>query len=343
MASIIKVGGKWRAQVRRKGFPAETRTFDTKARATAWAVKTESDMDALKHQDGRTIARMTLRALIERYEDEIGKVKPFGRNKASVLRSLKDSMGGTLLPALTVDVLTRHVQARQRGGAGGVTIGVDLSYLGSVLKTAKNLWRLPVSLDAVSAARANMQYVGLSTKSRERERRPTDDEIARICAWFTEKKRQRVPMADVIQFAIATAMRAGEIIRLRWEDINEAHRTIVIRDRKHPTEKHGNDQEVPLLGSAWDIAQRQPRKGDLIFPVSDGTVSTLFPRACRALGIDDLRFHDLRHEGVSRLFEQGYSIEQVSLISGHRDWKMLARYLQLRAKDLHRPIPPSDP
>lgn len=65
-------------------------------------------------------------------------------------------------------------------------------------------------------------------------------------------------------------------------------------------------------------------------------MSTIFPRACQALGIDDLKFHDLRHEGVLRLFEQGYTIEQVALVSGHRDWKMLARYTQIRAKDLHR-------
>jgi site-specific recombinase XerD len=66
------------------------------------------------------------------------------------------------------------------------------------------------------------------------------------------------------------------------------------------------------------------------------TITTIFPRAKNALGIEDLHFHDLRHEGVSRLFEQGYQIHEVALMSGHRDWKMLARYTQLKAKDLHR-------
>lgn len=182
-----------------------------------------------------------------------------------------------------------------------------------------------------------MKYMGLSTKSKERERRPTDDEIARICAWFVAKgARQKVPMGDLIHFAIATAMRAGEITRLKWTDLNELHKTITIRDRKHPQEKEGNDQEVPLLGDAFAIVMRQPRTDDRIFPVADGTASSLFPRACNALGIVDLRFHDLRHEGISRLFEQGYRIEQVALVSGHRDWKMLFRYTQVKAKDLHR-------
>ncbi|MCX7219496.1 MAG: tyrosine-type recombinase/integrase, partial [Burkholderiales bacterium] len=120
----------------------------------------------------------------------------------------------------------------------------------------------------------------------------------------------------------------------RWEDINHKDKTIIIKDRKHPTEKDGNDQEVPLLGTAYEIVMRQKQTDERIFPITEGTPSSLFPRACKELGIVDLRFRDLRHEGVSRFFEQKYSIEQVALLSGHRDWKMLARYTQVRAKDL---------
>jgi integrase len=338
MASVIKIGNQWRAQVRRKGFPAETRTFPTKGQATAWAAKTEADMLAMKHQDVRIISKKTVADLIDRYTEEIGAVKPFGKNKAAVLAALRIQLGDTLLPDLTVDRLTQHLQARQKAGAGGVTIAIDLTYLGSVLKAAKNLWRFPVDPSVTAAARDNMKYLGLSPKSSERDRRPTTDELIKIKEHFKAIKRQKVPMPDLIDFAVATAMRLGEIIRLKWSDLDETHKTIIIRNRKHPTEKLGNDQEVPLLGEAFDIVLRQPRieDEDRIFPVTEGTVSSIFPRACNKLGIKDLRFHDLRHEGVSRLFEQRYSIEEVALVSGHRDWKMLSRYLHLRAKDLHR-------
>lgn len=338
MASVIKVDGKWRAQVRRKGFPTETRTFDVKAQAAAWAAKIEADMMALKHQDTRIISNMTVADLIDRYNLEVGAVKGFGRNKVHVLALLRDRLGAKLVPALTVDVLMHYIRERHAAGAGGVTIGIDLSYLGSLLKTAKNLWRLPVDLSITSAARSNLQYLGLSARSKERERRPTLKELERITAHFEGKKRQRIPMGDLIAFAVATAMRAGEIIALKWADLNEADRTIIIRDRKHPQEKKGNDQEVPLLGDAFAIVTRQAQiDGEpRIFPVTDGTISTIFPRACEVLGIEDLHFHDLRHEGITRLFEQGYTIEQVMLVSGHRDPKMLMRYVQLRAKDLHR-------
>lgn len=336
MASIRKRENSWVADVRRKGHKSISKSFPTKTLAVEWARQIEAKMDAQDFKDGRALSAFTIADLIDRYRRDIEPVKPFGKNKDAVLNSLKEQLGGVSLPGLTGDRLMEHVRKRQAAKAGGVTIGVELTYLGGVLKVAKQLWGMPVSLDAISDARGKMKYLGLSTKSKERDRRPTEEEIEAICGWFENKQRQKVPMPDLIRFAIATAMRLGEIINLKWADLNEQDKTIIIRDRKHPTEKKGNDQEVPLLGDAFDIVMRQPRTEEKIFPVTDGTVSTLFPRACRALGIEDLRFHDLRHEGVSRLFEKKYSIEQVALVSGHRDWKMLARYTQIRAKDLHR-------
>lgn len=138
-------------------------------------------------------------------------------------------------------------------------------------------------------------------------------------SFHAKGSRQRVPMPDIIQFAIATAMRLGEIINLKWADLNEKDRTVIIRKRKHPTEKAGNDYEVPLIGDAFSIVRRQAMKSDRIFPVTEGTISSVFPRACQALRIEDLKFHDLQHEGLSQLFEQGCTIEQVTLVSGHRD------------------------
>jgi len=157
-----------------------------------------------------------------------------------------------------------------------------------------------------------MADIGLSTRSKERTRRPTQIELDNICTWFQVKERQQVPMWELIAFAVGTAMRLGEIISLKWTDLNEQDRIIIIRNRKHPRTKMENDQEGPLLGSTFDIIKRQPRdaKEERIFPVTESTVSSLFPRACKTPKIKDLHFHDLRHDGVSRLFEQGFGIEQ---------------------------------
>jgi integrase len=314
-----------------------SKSFPTKSLASEWARKIESEMDGSRYQDSRSLNSITFGDLIDKYTVEIGAVRPFGKNKAAVLKSVKDALGKVALSALTADRLDEYVAARRAGGAGGVTVSIDLTYIAGILKTASAIWKMPVNQTAVSDVRARLNHFGISTKSKERTRRPTVEEIERLCKHFDDKgSRQRIPMSDLIRFAIASAMRLGEIINLKWADLNEADRTIIIRDRKHPTDKIGNNQEVPLLGEAFDIVMRQERRGDRIFPITDGTVSTIFPRARKMLEIEDLTFHDFRHEGVSRLFEQGYAIHQVALVSGHRDWKMLARYTQIKAKDLHR-------
>lgn len=343
MASIIKIGDSWRAQIRRKGHKAMTETFPNKALAVKWARQIEAEMDARKFKDVRGLENITLKELIERYEGEIGGQKPFGKNKAAVLNSWKRDHGSTTIADVTDDFLTNFVRDRRKGQNGkpisGVTIGIDLTYLAGVFKTAAQLWKLPVSQEPFQTARANMGHLKISTKSKERKRRPTEKELADLCDYLDN--HSALPMRDIINFAVESAMRIDEITQLRWVDLNRGDRTILIRDRKHPLEKEGNDQVVPLLGKTFDIVCRQPAPTAVtdecrIFPVRTDTVTTIFPRAKAALGIADLKFHDLRHEGVSRLFEQGYSIPEVALVSGHRDWKMLMRYTQIRAKDLHR-------
>lgn len=337
LASIIKIGDKWRAQIRRKGHPPATRTFDKKAHAEQWAQDVERQLRDGGFSDERRLAEFNIRGIIERYEKEIGKLRPIGRSKAGCLSMLKRHFGDTVLAGLNEAAVVDYATRRKAMGAGGVTVAMEFTYLDGVLEMARSLWKLPLpSTSPIAAARKNLRFLGLVGKSKQRDRRPTNAELDAICSWFSAKARQRIPMPDIIRFAVASAMRASEITGLRWDDVHEADRTIVIRDRKDPQEKIGNNQIVPLLGEAWTIAMRQPRTGELIFPYKSGTFSSLFPRACNALGIEDLRFHDLRHEGVSRLFEAGYPIEQVALVSGHRDWKQLQRYTQIRARNLHR-------
>ena len=334
MATIKKRGDSWFAQIRRKGHKSISKSFPTKTLAAEWTRKIEAQIDANDFKDGRTISKITLGDIIDDYTREVGALKPFGRNKADVLKKLKQAMGSEPLAKITGERLTEYIKERM-STAGGVTIAIDLTYLNSVFKAARQLWGITTDRDAIQIARNNLHYLGLSTRSDERTRRPTSEEIQKLCDYFTEHSRI-VPMSDIILFAIETAMRLGEMFRIEWKDLNELDRTVIIRDRKHPNQKKGNDQEVPLLGEAFTIAMRQPRTNACIFPYNVGTPSSTFPRACSKLGIDDLHFHDLRHEGVSRLFEQGYGIEEVALVSGHRDWKMLARYTQIRAKNLHR-------
>jgi integrase len=226
-----------------------------------------------------------------------------------------------------------------RDGAGGVTISARAGYLVQVLETAKDVWRLNVPVEAARSARSALSKLGLIQKSKHRDRRVTDAELERVIAQV-ERKATAIPFRAIVWFSVATAMRISETCRLQWSDMNEADKTIRIRDRKHPSEKMGNHQIVPLLENlaghnAYALAQKQPKKARRIFPVNSRTVSDYFSEAVQELGIDDLHLHDVRHEAISRLFEAKFRIEQVSLISGHRDWSSLKRYTHPVARDLH--------
>ncbi len=340
MAKPTKVGDKWRVQFRRKGQSSISRYFDKKSHADAYARQIDQELRAGEFMSSKEFTNTTVEDILVRYEAEVSKTKEMGRSKKHCLKTLRTHIGSTFINKLNTESVIDFANKRQAMGAGGVTINIELTYLKGALKIAKLLWKIPIKTDPVADARIALKHLGLITKSKSRDRRPTDTEIAQLIEYYKNKARQVLPMADIILFAIASAMRAGEIGSLRWADLNEKDKTILIRERKDPQDKIGNDQTVPLLKirdlNAFQIVKRQPKTDELIFPWNFDTVSSIFPRACRALGIVDLHFHDLRHEGVSRMFEAGYQIQEVAIVSGHKDWAQLKRYTQIKAKNLHR-------
>jgi integrase len=268
---------------------------------------------------------------------EIAPLRPFGRSKRYSLQTLRDKLGKVSLKGLTSQRVIEYAKQRHSEGAGAVTVQAELSYLGGMLRIARAVWRYDLHQDIIPDAQEALKLLGLVGKSKPRDRRPTTKELERLSDYFGQVyDRWSVPMDDMMWFLIGSAMRISEACSVQWDDLNEADRTVLIRNRKHPTEKLGNDQVVPLLGDTWNIVQRQPRSAPRVFPYNSRTVGTYWRRACKALEISDLRLHDLRHEGVSRLFEQGYQIQEVAMVSGHRDWQQLKRYTQLRPSDLHR-------
>jgi integrase len=187
---------------------------------------------------------------------------------------------------------------------------------------------------------SNTDLVG---KSNERDRRPTQDELSRLIEYAESNPQQFLPLGRIIRFAVATAMRQAEICRIEWSDVNMTKRTVTIRDRKDPRRKDGNHQVVPLLNSTgYDagqliLEQRIVTRGlGRVFPYHSKSVGAAFHRSCNAIDLDDPCFHDLRHEGTSRLFEAGFSIQQVAMVTGHKDWRMLRRYTNLKPEDLHK-------
>lgn len=347
MASIIarhlKDGSKrYRATVRvihkDEVVHNETRTFRAKTLAVAWATQREFE---LKHSGtGRNAqttnsADSTVAALIDRYVDEFQSLQNWGRTKEHHLRLLKKLVGQWDAVLLTTEQVISHVRQRRIDGTGASTVNNDLIWLRTVLKTARSAWCIPVNLQAIDDAADASRHLKLTAKSRQRDRRPTSDEIDRLRSWFARADRRReIPMHELIDFALASARREDEICRLCWDDIDRAAMTVVVRDMKDPKRTQGNVVAVKLTMEALAIIDRQPRNDERIFPYNTKSVSSAFTRGCLMLGIKDLRFHDLRHEATSRLFEAGYQIHEVAHFTGHRSWATLKRYTNLRAADI---------
>lgn len=339
MASIIQVGGKWRALIRRKGHPSYCQTFPNKAQAQAWARGIEADIDRGRVLAPRAVmGRVVLVSdLIDTYRKLREKSRPIAdtSNEHYMLKTLQRRLGELDVALLSPADLVAYAEARKdEDGAGQYTVNMDISKLGTVLRLA--CVHLKITLpDVVGLARPLLTHMHLIGGGGKRERRPTEDELVRVVAWLQEHRG--VIYADVVRFAVATAMRRGEIVRLLWDGLDAGKKLVLVTDRKDPRKKAGNDQWVPLLNGAWELVQDQPVVDgeQRIFPVHEQTLSKYFKEACVALSIPDLHFHDLRHEGISRLFEQGFDIPRVALVSGHKSWNNLKRYAQLKPEDLH--------
>jgi integrase len=336
MAALSQLpSGKWRVQVRRAGI-YRAATFPTRREAKDWAAAIETQAHHIAAAGFGPVPKgATLADLIDRYAEAVAKAP--AKTKAATLAMLRRDLGKVKLSSLSAIVLRDFIDRRSEAGAGGVTIAADLSFLSAVLKWGRHARQLDIPERLALEARGSLQHRGLNTRSRERTREPTDDELARLYAHWRGSARQIIDMVLVCRFALATGMRLGEICRLEATDVDVEQRTVVIRDRKDPRNKAGDDQTVPLLPDAWAIvAPLLPEaEGGMLFPYRAASVSSAFTRACAALGIDDLHFHDLRHRATAQFFRMGLDIPRVALLTGHKTWAMLRRHTDIKPADVH--------
>lgn len=304
-------------------------TFDKEKDARSWAKRKEAELalpgalDAAMHPSG------TLDDAIDKYLK--ASRKEIGRTKAQVL----DAIRRDDIAAMDCEQITSReiVAYANRLGAERKpqTVMNYLSHLSAVFRIANTAWGMRLDPAEMAKAMDALKRLGAVSKSGKRERRPTVDEMNRLMEAFVTRSHRRnaLPMHMVAAFAMFSTRRLEECLRITWADL-EAGR-VLVRNMKHPGEKAGNDVWVDLPPEAEQIARAMPKSDPRIFPYSTDAVSAAFTRTCKVLGIEDLHFHDLRHEGVSRLFEMGRTIPQAASVSGHRSWSSLQRYAHLRA------------
>ena len=305
----------------------EAETFDRKQAANAWIVKREAE---LKRPDGlRQKEDPTLAAVIDRFIAELK--NPVLGTKAQVLKSVKNNdLGETKCSDITSHTLVSFAQDLNKN-VTPQTCGNYFSHLSNIFAVARPAWGHPLSRQEFDDAVTVVKKLGLIRKGNERTRRPTLEELDRLMEHFGRVQENRpasLPMQKIVTFALFSTRRQEEITLLRWDDLDQDR--ILVRDMKHPGDKKGNNVYCELPPEALAIIKSMPRGEPAIFPYSTDAISAAFTRACKILGIEDLRFHDLRHEGISRLFEMGRTIPQAAAVSGHRSWTSLKRYTHIR-------------
>ena len=311
---------------------SETETFDREPAARLWIKTREAELAQpgalakLKAPDP-TFAE-TIQKYVAEYRKGIGKTKAQVLN-AVAATSLAKRRGSTITSA-------DWVQFAKDLGVLPQTADNYLSHISAVYQLARPAWGYQLDAQVINDARKVCKALGLTSKSRQRDRRPTLDELDKLMTLFGNRRKGSIPMQEIVAYAIFSTRRQDEITRQTFEDLDEAHPDIWVRDMKHPGEKSGNDVRCDLTPEALAIIRNrrktQEQKGR-IFPYDSGTISRVFTDACTLLGIEDLHFHDLRHDGISRLFELGWNIPNVASVSGHRTWSSLRRYTHIRHRN----------
>ena len=305
----------------------EAETFDRKQAANAWVVKREAE---LKRPGG--LERKEDPALFDVIDRYIAKSKnAILGTKAQVLKTIKNSdLGDIKCSEITSQALVSFAKQLTRN-VEPQTCGNYFSHLSSIFTVARPAWGYPLARQEFEDAVTVLKKLGLIRKGIERNRRPTLEELDQLMEHFGRVRDHRpssIPMQKIVAFALFSTRRQEEITLLKWKDLENDR--ILIRDMKHPGDKKGNNVYCELPSQAIAVIQSMPRAAAEIFPYSTDAISAAFTRACHFLNIDDLRFHDLRHEGISRLFEMGRTIPQVAAVSGHRSWTSLKRYTHIR-------------
>lgn len=317
MATVRKRGSSWQAQVRREGFPAISKSFSTKADALSWARQKEVAIERAELPASHCQAsKLTVGDLLRRYEETVTPGKRSARSERSRIKTLlSHPLSRTSLAKLTPGMVARYRDDRL-AVVSGDAVRRELTILRHCLGLAKREWDAPLSTNPV-------QSITLPDPGKARDRRLEEDDgqklhgaIGSAHAWY---------LRPLIELAVETGMRRGELLSLLWVNVSLDRRTAYV-----PMSKNGHARTVALTPKAIAVLSALPRTVPRVFPVSGNAARLAWERLRARAGVKGLRFHDLRHEAVSRFFEAGLSVPEVALMSGHRDTRMLMRYTHLR-------------
>lgn len=322
MASIQRHGKGWRVQLYVDG-RRRSQVFETKQEAASWALQAEAELS------GRTLPSVTLADALNRYNREVTPTRRGQRwERVRIKKLLRDPLSARRLSSLTPAELSEW-RDRQLARLAPSSVGREMTLLRSVCETARRDWHW-IKVNP-------WKEVRWPKAPPPRMRRIAPEEVEAMTRALgladglsSRKATQRVGLAFL--FALESAMRSGEIVGLRWADVDVLRRTA-----KLGRTKNGEAREVPLSTRAVEILAALPRGDGPVFGVSGPVRDTIWRREVKRAGVDDLHFHDSRSEAIWRLSKKLDALQLAKMI-GHRDINSLLFYYRESAEEMARKL-----
>lgn len=323
MASIRKVKNKWEARVRVKGHSTYCKSFTQKSDALAWSKSVEVGLETGITPLNRVHKTFFFRDAVEKYLQE---VSPSKKSHQSECYRLKKLLASSLSKLCLTDIKTADVKLFRDKRLLEVSTGSvrkELYLISSLFETAKREW----GLEALSNPVRNLR---IPRDSPPRTQRLATEERQRLLSSL--KQQSNKTLEQVVMIALETAMRRSELCNLKWANIDLDNHLLRVEDTKN-----GESRHIPLTPTAAYVFRNISKEGELVFQTNGNAIRQSWERFKKRYGFEYLRFHDLRHEAISRLFELGLSVPEVATISGHRTVSQLFKYahtdtLRLRHK-----------
>jgi len=324
MAAIRKRGeSQWQAEVRKKGHPAQRKTFVYKEDAERWARETEVAIERGQFFDRTKAEQTTVKVLIERYKTDVMPTLS-GKHIKPALNALLPVFGDYALAVITSEMICKYRDDRLKTLAES-TIKKEINLLSKIIDLATKEWGIPLAINPCATVKR-------PTEPKGRERRLEDNEEELLLSACRESSHELEVITIV---GIETAARLGELLNLKWKHINLDKQTAQLLDTKN-----GEDRTIPLSPRAVAVLKSLPRhiNGRVFYRWSaSDSINKTWTRTCIRAGLENLRFHDLRHEACSRLADK-FHMHELMKITGHKTAAMLARYYHPRAEDLAKKL-----
>ena len=319
MASIRNRNNKWQARVIRKGHNTITKTFLTRQDSEKWARSIEIEIDRGTFINTDFAQKTLFKEILQKYLDDVApQMRSADTQAIRVKKLMKHPIADVNMAQLSPMHMADYRDERLKVIKPNTVIR-ELAILSSVINHARREWGLNI-INPVTMIKKPSSTQG-------RDRILNDEELGRLLIQLEKISPWYKPL---VEFALETAMRRGELISLLWINVNFEKSVAFL-----PLTKNGDSRYVPLSMKAIRILKLLPRDIEgRVFPLNKGTVSTLFLRAARRANVEDIHFHDLRHMALTKLSVKFTNILELASISGHRELKMLQRYVHIKAEDL---------